>query len=151
MELSLRIQRWSKLYFRSLDRKANTTPVRQPCRADSLGLSSFDFLFLPVTHQPIHSFIIHPSTHPPIQPPIHPPIYPSSHLIFTECLLWIHNSSFSCKKSTSLLLNSLLSLGFNDTWPSHWVFQYLGGILKHIVVENSRYSRGCSFHCINQY
>ena len=88
-ELSLRIQRWSRLYLRSLDQEANTTPVRQPCRAESLGLSSFNFLFLPiimpVTHQPIHSFIIHPSIHPFIHPSTHPPMYPHN-------LLSIHPS-----------------------------------------------------------
>ena len=97
--------------------------------------------------QPASRWPIHPSIHPLIHPcthtaphtsahlSIHPPIYLSIHLIFTECLLFIHYSSFSYKKSTSLLLNSLLSLGFNNTWPSHWVFQYSGGILKHIVVR----------------
>ena len=90
------------MYLRSLDQEANTTPVRQPCRAESLGLSSFNFLFLPiimpVTHQPIHSFIIHPSIHPFIHPSTHPPMYPHN-------LLSIHPS---IHPSTHLSIHPLI-------------------------------------------
>ena len=93
-------------------------------------ISSNYHAFHSPTHPYMHHPPIHPSTHSSIHPlihpcthttphtsthlSIHPPICLSIHLIFTECLLCIHYSSFSYKKNTSLLLNS-----------KSWLQQYL--------------------------